>query len=109
ELMNRVAEKYGVKSYQTLTGFKYIAEVIRGLEGKETFIGGGEESYGYLIGDFVRHKDAIASCAMIAEMAGVAKDYGKTLYQLMISMYEEFKFYKEDLISLTKKGKRGQQ
>ncbi|PSR56415.1 phosphoglucomutase [Adhaeribacter arboris] len=109
ELMNRVAEKYGVKSYQTLTGFKYIAEVIRGLEGKETFIGGGEESYGYLIGDFVRDKDAIASCAMIAEMAAVAKDHGKTLYQLMISMYEEFKFYKEDLISLTKKGQRGQQ
>ncbi|QMU27471.1 phospho-sugar mutase [Adhaeribacter radiodurans] len=109
ELMNRVADKYGVKSYQTLTGFKYIAEVIRGLEGKETFIGGGEESYGYLIGDFVRDKDAIASCAMIAEMAAVAKDQGKTLYQLMISMYEEFKFYKEDLISLTKKGQRGQQ
>ncbi|QNF35634.1 phospho-sugar mutase [Adhaeribacter swui] len=109
ELMNRVAEKYGVKSYQTLTGFKYIAEVIRGLEGKETFIGGGEESYGYLIGDFVRDKDAIASCAMIAEMAAVAKDQGKTLYQLMISMYEEFKFFKEDLISLTKKGQRGQQ
>ncbi|RDC62406.1 phospho-sugar mutase [Adhaeribacter pallidiroseus] len=109
ELMNRVAEKYHVKSYQTLTGFKYIAEVIRGLEGKETFIGGGEESYGYLIGDFVRDKDAIASCAMIAEMAAAAKDQGKTLYQLMISMYEEFKFFKEDLISLTKKGQRGQQ
>lgn len=109
ELMNRVAEKYHVKSYQTLTGFKYIAEIIRGLEGKETFIGGGEESYGYLIGDFVRDKDAIASCAMIAEMAAAAKDHGKTLYQLMISMYEEFKFFKEDLISLTKKGQRGQQ
>ena len=109
ELMNRVAEKYHVKSYQTLTGFKYIAEVIRSLEGKETFIGGGEESYGYLVGDFVRDKDAIASCAMIAEMAAVAKDQGKTLYQLMISMYEEFKFFKEDLISLTKKGQRGQQ
>ena len=109
ELMNRVAEKYHVKSYQTLTGFKYIAEIIRGLEGKETFIGGGEESYGYLIGDFVRDKDAVASCAMIAEMAAAAKDQGKTLYQLMISMYEEFKFFKEDLISLTKKGQRGQQ
>ena len=105
ELMNRVAEKYHVKSYQTLTGFKYIAEVIRSLEGKETFIGGGEESYGYLVGDFVRDKDAIASCAMIAEMAAVAKDQGKTLYQLMISMYEELKFFNKYLIYLTKKVK----
>ncbi|WP_026462648.1 phospho-sugar mutase [Adhaeribacter aquaticus] len=109
ELIGEVAKKYQVKSYQTLTGFKYIAEVIRSLEGKEQFIGGGEESYGYLVGDFVRDKDAVASCAMIAEMAAAAKDQGKSLYQLMISMYQEFRFYKEDLISLTKKGQRGQQ
>jgi len=109
DLIGEVAKKYGVKSYQTLTGFKYIAEVIRSLEGKEQFIGGGEESYGYLVGDAVRDKDAVASCAMIAEMAAAAKDQGKTLYQLMISMYQEFRFYKEDLISLTKKGQRGQQ
>jgi phosphoglucomutase len=109
DLIGQVADHYGVKYYQTLTGFKYIAEVIRALEGKEKFIGGGEESYGYLVGDFVRDKDAVASCAMIAEMAAVAKDQGKSLYQLMVSMYQEFKFYKEDLISLTKKGQRGQQ
>jgi phosphoglucomutase len=109
DLIGEVAKKYGVKSYQTLTGFKYIAEIIRSLEGKEKFIGGGEESYGYLVGDSVRDKDAVASCAMIAEMAAAAKDQGKTLYQLMISMYQEFRFYKEDLISLTKKGQRGQQ
>jgi phosphoglucomutase len=109
DLIGQVADHYGVKYYQTLTGFKYIAEVIRGLEGKEQFIGGGEESYGYLVGDFVRDKDAVASCAMIAEMAAAAKDQGKTLYQLMVSMYQQFKFYKEDLISLTKKGQRGQQ
>jgi len=109
DLIGEVAKQYGVKSYQTLTGFKYIAEVIRSLEGKEKFIGGGEESYGYLVGDSVRDKDAVASCAMIAEMAAAAKDQGKTLYQLMISMYQEFRFYKEDLISLTKKGQRGQQ
>jgi len=109
DLIGQVADHYGVKYYQTLTGFKYIAEVIRGLEGKEQFIGGGEESYGYLVGDFVRDKDAVASCGMIAEMAAVAKDQGKSLYQLMVSMYQEFKFYKEDLISLTKKGQRGQQ
>jgi len=109
DLIGEVAKKYGVKAYQTLTGFKYIAEVIRSLEGKEQFIGGGEESYGYLVGDAVRDKDAVASCAMIAEMAAAAKDQGKTLYQLMISMYQEFRFYKEDLISLTMKGQRGQQ
>ncbi|KAA5540783.1 phospho-sugar mutase [Adhaeribacter rhizoryzae] len=109
DLIGEVAKRYGVKSYQTLTGFKYIAEIIRSLEGKEQFIGGGEESYGYLVGDSVRDKDAVASCAMIAEMAAAAKDQGKTLYQLMISMYQEFRFYKEDLISLTKKGQRGQQ
>ncbi|PIQ20064.1 MAG: phosphoglucomutase [Cytophagales bacterium CG18_big_fil_WC_8_21_14_2_50_42_9] len=109
DLIGEVAKKYGVKYYQTLTGFKYIAEVIRSLEGKEKFIGGGEESYGYLVGDAVRDKDAVASCAMIAEMAAAAKDQGKSLYQLMISMYQEFRFYKEDLISLTKKGQRGQQ
>jgi len=109
DLIGEVAKRYGVKSYQTLTGFKYIAEVIRSLEGKEKFIGGGEESYGYLVGDSVRDKDAVASCAIIAEMAASAKDQGKTLYQLMISMYQEFRFYKENLISLTKKGQRGQQ
>jgi len=109
ELIGEVAQKYNVKAYQTLTGFKYIAEVIRSLEGKEQFIGGGEESYGYLVGDAVRDKDAVASCAIIAEMAAAAKDQGKTLYQLMLSMYQEFHFYKEDLISLTKKGQRGQQ
>jgi phosphoglucomutase len=109
DLIGRVADHYGVKYYQTLTGFKYIAEVIRSLEGKEQFIGGGEESYGYLVGDFVRDKDAVASCSMIAEMAAVAKDQGQSLYQLMVSMYQQFGFYKEDLISLTKKGQRGQQ
>ncbi|GEO05388.1 phosphoglucomutase [Adhaeribacter aerolatus] len=109
DLIGEIAKKYNVKVYQTLTGFKYIAEVIRSLEGKEQFIGGGEESYGYLVGDSVRDKDAVASCAMIAEMAAAAKDQGKTLYQLMISMYQEFRFYKEELISLTKKGQRGQQ
>lgn len=109
DLIGRVADHYGVKYYQTLTGFKYIAEVIRALEGKEQFIGGGEESYGYLVGDFVRDKDAVASCAMIAEMVAAAKDQGQSLFQLMVGMYRQFGFYKEDLISLTKKGQRGQQ
>ena len=107
DLIARIAEKYGVKNYDTLTGFKYIAALIKELEGKEQFIGGGEESYGYLIGDFVRDKDAIASCAFIAEMAAWAKDQGKGLYELLLDMYVEFGFYKEKLISITKKGKSG--
>lgn len=107
DLIERIAEKYQVKCYNTLTGFKYIAEVIRELEGKEEFIGGGEESYGYLIGDAVRDKDAIASCAMIAEMTAWAKNQGTTLYELMKQVHQEFGLYVESLKSLTKKGKTG--
>ena len=109
DLINRIAEGFGVECYETLTGFKYIATIMREKEGKAQYICGGEESYGFLVGDFVRDKDAVSSCAMIAEMAASAKDQGKTLYELMIQMYEEFGFYKEDLISITKKGHRGAQ
>ena len=76
ELIDKMAEANGVACYNTLTGFKYIAEIIKEKEGKETFIAGGEESYGYLIGDKVRDKDAVASCGMIAEMVAYAKDKG---------------------------------
>ena len=107
EVLGDIANSYGVKSYQTLTGFKYIAGLIRELEGKETYIGGGEESYGFMIGDFVRDKDAISACAMIAEMAAVAKDNGRTLYEEMTQMYATYGLYRENLISLTKKGQRG--
>lgn len=107
DLIARIAEKFGVKNYETLTGFKFIAAKIKELEGKEQFIGGGEESYGYLVGDFVRDKDAIASCAFIAEMTAWAKDQGKGLYDLLLDMYVEFGYYKEKLISITKKGKSG--
>ena len=107
DLIDKMCERYGVKCYNTLTGFKYIAEVIRELEGKEQFIGGGEESYGYLIGDFVRDKDAIASCAMIAELTASAKDRGLSLFDLLMAMYQENGFYYEALVSLTKKGKEG--
>ncbi|WP_375437456.1 phospho-sugar mutase [uncultured Hymenobacter sp.] len=107
EVLGDIATSYGVKSYQTLTGFKYIAGLIRELEGKETYIGGGEESYGFMIGDFVRDKDAISACAMIAEMAAVAKDNGRTLYEEMTQMYATYGLYRENLISLTKKGQRG--
>ncbi|MEA5138881.1 phospho-sugar mutase [Arcicella rigui] len=106
-IIDKMCETQGVKCYNTLTGFKFIAAVIRELEGKETFIGGGEESYGYLIGDAVRDKDAVASCAMIAELTAYAKDNGKSLFDFLTTMYMENNFYYEGLISLTKKGKAG--
>ncbi len=106
-LIEKIASHYRVECYNVLTGFKYIAELIKNLEGKKQFIGGGEESYGYLAGDFVRDKDAILSCALIAEMTAWAKDNGKTLYNLLIDVYLEFGLYKEGLLSLTKKGKEG--
>ncbi|TGE28048.1 phospho-sugar mutase [Hymenobacter metallicola] len=107
DVLGDVARAHQVKAYQTLTGFKYIAGIIRDLEGQENYIGGGEESYGYMIGSFVRDKDAVSACALLAEMAAVAKDNGQTLYQAMVDMYATYGLYKEDLISLTKKGQRG--
>lgn len=107
EIIDKMASSEGVKCYNTLTGFKYIAAVIRELEGKEQFIGGGEESYGYLIGDAVRDKDAVAACAMIAELTAFAKNNGKSLFDFLTEMYMEYGFYYEGLISLTKKGKAG--
>jgi len=107
DLIDKMCAQYGVPCYNTLTGFKFIAQVIRELEGQQQFIGGGEESYGYLIGDFVRDKDAIASCAMIAELTAYAKDKGLSLFDLLMEMYQKFGFYYEGLISLTKKGKSG--
>ena len=106
-LMDVMAVASGVKVYNTLTGFKHIGAIIRDLEGKEQFIGGGEESYGYLAGDFVRDKDAVMSCALIAEMVAWAKTNGKNLFDLMQDMYMEHGFYLEDLISITKKGRHG--
>ncbi|MCE7069817.1 phospho-sugar mutase [Dyadobacter sp. CY327] len=107
DLIDKMAAAYDVKCYNTLTGFKYIAQVIREKEGIEQFIGGGEESYGYLIGDAVRDKDAIASCAMIAELTAYAKDKGLSLFDMLMEIYKQFGFYYEGLISLTKKGKTG--
>ena len=107
DLMDVMAVANGVKVYNTLTGFKHIGAIIRALEGKEKFIGGGEESYGYLAGDFVRDKDAVMSCALIAEMVAWAKSKGKNLFDLMQEMYIEHGFYLEDLISITKKGRHG--
>ena len=107
ELIRKIAEHYQVHCYDTLTGFKYIAALIREKEGEEEFIGGGEESYGYLIGDFVRDKDAISACVMIAEMVAYVKDEGMTLYDFLLDTYVQFGLYRERLSSLTKKGKSG--
>ena len=107
EILKDIAFKNGVDYYDTLTGFKFIAEVLRLEEGKRTFIGGGEESYGYLVGDFVRDKDAVISCCIIAETAVWAAEQGKTLYELLPDIYVEFGFYKERLHSIVRKGKTG--
>jgi len=107
ELLADIARHYQVEHFDVLTGFKYIADIIKRLEGQKTFIGGGEESYGYLVGDFVRDKDAVISCAMIAETAAWANDKGIGLLELLKDIYQEFGFYKESLISVVKKGKSG--
>jgi phosphoglucomutase len=107
DIIEKIATSYGVKYYNTLTGFKYIAALIKQLEGKEKFIVGGEESYGYLIGDDVRDKDAIAACAFIAEMVAYYKDKGVSPFDTMLDMYVKNGFYKEKLISITKKGQSG--
>lgn len=107
ELLTEIAKKYNVEHFDVLTGFKYIADVIRHFEGRKNFIGGGEESYGYLAGEFVRDKDAIISCVLIAETAAWAKDQGTTLYEMLLDIYVQYGFYKERLISIERKGKEG--
>lgn len=107
ELVDDIAAGFGVKCFSVLTGFKNIAAIIRDLEGKETFIGGGEESYGYLVGDFVRDKDGVSACAMVAEVIAYYKTQGKTVFDVLAEIYSQFSFYKESLISVTKKGKDG--
>ena len=106
-LIDAIAKAKNVTCYNTLTGFKYIGELMTKYEGKQTFIGGGEESYGYLIGDLVRDKDAVVSSAFIAEMTAFYKDKGSSLFEALIDTYVKYGFYKEKLISITKKGKTG--
>lgn len=107
ELLVKIADKYNVEHFDVLTGFKFIADKIKSFEGKKTFIGGGEESYGYLVGDFVRDKDAVIACAMIAETAAWAADKGVGLYDLLLDIYLQFGFFKEKLVSVVRKGKSG--
>ncbi len=109
ELVDVMAKTYGIECYNTLTGFKYIAELMGELEGKKRFIAAGEESYGYMAGDFVRDKDAVSACAFFAAMAASAADEGKSLYEWLIEMYVEHTYFKEGLVNLTKKGQQGEQ
>ncbi|MDC0584501.1 phospho-sugar mutase [Bacteroidales bacterium] len=107
ELLADMAKSFEVENFDVLTGFKYIADKIKANEGVKKFIGGGEESYGYLAGEFVRDKDAVMSCALIAEATAWAKDQGLTLFDLLKKIYLDYGFYKESLISVVRKGKSG--
>jgi phosphoglucomutase len=109
ELVDTMAKRLGVECYNTLTGFKYIAELMGKLEGTKRFIAAGEESYGYMVGDFVRDKDAVSACAFFAAMAANATDEKKSMYDWLIDMYVEFGFYKEGLLNLVRKGQQGEQ
>ncbi len=107
DLLEDIAKAYNVEYFNVLTGFKYFAELIRENEGKKVYIGGGEESYGFLPGEYVRDKDAVASCALAAEATAWAKSRGKSLFELLIDIYIEYGFYKEKLINIVRKGKEG--
>lgn len=110
EMVAEVARSFGVKVFDCLTGFKYIAGIIRRQEPLgEKYIGGGEESFGYLPEDFVRDKDGVSSCALAAEAAAWAKSIGTTLYQLIKELYVKYGFYKEGLVSIVRKGQEGQE
>ena len=107
DMIDKIAEQNNVSCYNVLTGFKWIAELIREKEGKENYVVGGEESFGLMIGDKVRDKDSVSAVAMICEMAAVEKEKGQTLFQKLMELYVEYGFYYEKLISLTKKGMNG--
>lgn len=107
ETIKTIADRNNIKMYDSYTGFKWIAAVIRELEGKEKYIGGGEESFGFLPEDFARDKDSVSSISLMAEIAAWAKDNGKTMYQMLQDIYLEYGFSKEKGISVVRKGKSG--
>lgn len=109
DMIDGIAQQSGIKCYNVLTGFKWIAELIKEKEASENYVVGGEESYGLMIGSKIRDKDAISAVALLCEMAAYEKDKGRTLFEKMIDMYVKYGFYKEHLISITKKGMDGQQ
>ncbi|MFO7574689.1 MAG: phospho-sugar mutase [Bacteroidales bacterium] len=107
DLLKVIAIHFGIKSFDVLTGFKFFAELIRNLEGKMKYIGGGEESYGFLPGDYIRDKDGIAACALIAEAAAWADVRGKSLYDLLVDIWTTHGMYRERLVNIVRKGKEG--
>ena len=107
ELIKEIADKNKVKMYDVYTGFKWIARTIRLLEGKETYIGGGEESYGFMGQDIVRDKDAVSACSLLAEICAWAKDQGKTLFDVLMDIYLEYGFSLNHTINVVKPGKSG--
>jgi phosphoglucomutase len=107
DLIKKMAEDFSVEYYDVLTGFKHIASKIRENEGKKRYIGGGEESFGYLIGDFVRDKDAVSACCILAEMVAWLKEEGTNLYDFLLQLYTKYGFYQEKQVSITRKGKTG--
>ena len=110
DLIDQIASDYNVECFNVLTGFKYIAEKIREYEGKKQFLVGGEESYGYLVGDFVRDKDAVSACCLIAEMAAYYKtEFKKSLIDQLGDLYRQYQYFKEDMVSLTEPGEAGMQ
>lgn len=106
-LIDKIAADKDVACYNTLTGFKFIGALMTELQGKQTYIAGCEESYGYLVGDHVRDKDAVVGCTMIAEMCAFYKSQGKSLYEVLLEVYQQYGLYKEILLSFTKAGQRG--
>ncbi len=109
ELIDEIARQNNITCYNVLTGFKWIAELIKEKEGTENYVIGGEESYGLMIGPQLRDKDAVSAVALLCEMAAYEKDKGRSLYQKLLDLYVQYGFYKEHLISITKKGMDGQQ
>src|SRR5216110_2313698 len=109
EMIDKIAQQNGVHCYNVLTGFKWIAAMIREKEGKENYVIGGEESFGLMIGDKIRDKDAVSAVALLCEMAAYEKEKGRSLFEKLIDLYIEYGFYLEDLISITKRGMDGQQ
>jgi phosphoglucomutase len=106
-LIDKIAAAKNVECFNVLTGFKYIGEMMTKLEGERYFLAGGEESYGYLVGEHARDKDAVIACAMIAETVAYYKDSGSSLYEALLDVYQEYGFYLERLVSLKREGKAG--
>jgi phosphoglucomutase len=108
DLIDIIAAHSSIRCYYVLTGFKWIAEKIKELEGKKNYVIGGEESFGLMIGSLIRDKDAVSAVALLCEMAAYEKSKGKTLFEKLIELYIQYGFYYESLISITKKGMNGQ-